>query len=66
MYAGIKLLVIVDLAVIWSQELKPAVIVSKENGALSSKSVYFGLIGCNSSNSERTEKLEEEIIKLGG
>ena len=60
----LSLVMIINLAHVWSQELTPAVIVSKENGALSSKIVYFGRIGCNSSNSERTDKLEEEISEL--
>ena len=56
--------------VITSQNLNPAVIVSKENGEMSSKMAYIGFLGCgdNSSSPQTnpTNSLEVKMNQLEG
>ena len=65
MYTEIILMIILTTSMkISGQQMRPGIIVSKEDGVVNAKDVYFGYLDCNNSESESSENLRTEIRKL--
>ena len=49
---------------ILGQQMRPGIIVSKDNGVVNAKDVYFGYLDCNNSDLESSQYLRDQIQKL--
>ncbi len=57
----LKLLVYIVIQNIECQELRPAVLVSKNEGVVLTEQVYLGYLGCSENKTEELRQIEKRI-----
>ena len=61
----LRLMIIIKLSVATlSQQMRPGVIVSKDDGVMLAKNVYFGYLDCNNSDPESAQSIRAEMQQL--
>ena len=65
MYMEFILMIILTISMqILGQQMRPGIIVSKDNGVVNAKDVYFGYLDCNNSDLESSQYFRDQIKKL--